>query len=404
MESLKRKSKLMTDKMHIAFFTNTYMPTTSGVVRSVRTFREALTQLGHNVFVFAQQAADYGDEEPFIFRYPAISVPFLPNEYSMPIPVSSCMNQVLHSVKPDVIHSHHPFILGETAADKAEELKLPLVYTFHTRYDEYLHYMPFAQELAEKVLIDWLIKYVEKCQHIITPSESIKQILIEGGVTGPVTAVPTGIDVTPFQQADGQLIREKRDWGNDIVLISVGRLGQEKNFTTLIQAVATVITARSHVRLVIIGDGPEEKDLKKLAAKLDITQNVDFTGRIPFEDVPKYLKAADIFCFASVTETQGLVTMEAMAAGLPVVAVDATGTRDAVADGKEGLLTPNDSDALAKAIKKVVDDKALQEKFRRNVSKKVKQFDMNLQAKRLIEVYQQAIEDKNANRFIKVIT
>ena len=119
------------DKKRIAFFTNTYLPTTSGVVNSISTFRKAFTNIGHDVFIFAQHASKYEDTEPFIFRYPAISIPFLPNQYSMPIPVSSCMNQVVKSIKPDVIHSHHPFILGDAAADHVTDGQCAVTFAFH---------------------------------------------------------------------------------------------------------------------------------------------------------------------------------------------------------------------------------------------------------------------------------
>jgi glycosyltransferase involved in cell wall biosynthesis len=389
----------MNKKMHIGFFTNTYRPTMSGVVRSVDTFREAFIRLGHSVFIFAQKAAKYEDSEPFIFRYPAIEVPFA-NDYAFPVPISPAIDSVLPALKLDVIHSHHPFLLGDTAASKAKSLGLPLVFTFHTRYDEYTHYGPLGPELSKMVIDRWMSHYLEKCQHVITPSESIKQILIDNGVEGDITAVPTGIDITPFVEADGQPVREKRGWGNDIVLISVGRLAKEKNFETLLRAAAQVMKERSHVKLVIIGGGLEEKSLAKLAVELGIAGQVEFTGTVPYEDVPSYLKAADIFCFASVTETQGLVTMEAMAAGLPIVAVGATGTSDAVDDGQDGLLTENDPAALAAAMEQVIDDQALRQRLTDGAAAKLPWFDRQRQAERMLEVYAQAQEAKREKRHI----
>ncbi|GAB4420693.1 MAG: glycosyltransferase family 4 protein [Anaerolineae bacterium] len=389
------------ERMHIAFFTNTYFPTMSGVVRSVSTFRQQLTAMGHNVFVFAQHASAYEDTEPFIFRYPAIEVPI--NDYALPIPVSPFISEVLPILKPDVIHSHHPFLLGQVAAHKAQELSAPLVFTFHTRYDEYSHYVPFSQELTKRVIIDWVLSYMEQCQHIITPSESMKQILEESGVAGQyISAIPTGIDVEPFRQADGELVRHQRGWGNEGVLISVGRLAKEKNFETLLIAAAQVMRRHDHTRLVLIGDGPERKALEELAESLGIASRVEFTGRLEFDQIPGYLKAADIFCFASVTETQGLVTMEALAAGLPVVAVDAPGTADAVNHGQEGLLTENDSAALAQAICQVIANPALRQQFKAAAARKVAWFDIKAQAQKMLEVYAQAKEDKKAGRYVEV--
>ena len=389
----------MKKKMHIGFFTNTYRPTMSGVVRSIDTFREAFTNMGHSVFIFAQKAHDYEDTEPFIFRYPAIEVPWA-NDYAFPVPYSRTIDNVLPSLKLDVIHSHHPFLLGEVAANKAKLLDLPMVFTFHTRYDEYTHYVPFSPDFSKMVIDRWMGHYLEKCQHIITPSESIKKILIDSGVEGDITAVPTGIDIAPFQEADGQPVREQLGWGDDIVLISVGRLAKEKNFETLLRAAAQVMTERPHVRLVIVGGGIEEKPLNKLAKELGIADRVKITGTIPFEEVPSYLKAADIFCFASITETQGLVTMEAMAADLPIVAVDATGTSDAVEHGKDGLLTENEPAALAAALEQVIDDAELRQHLMEGAQEKVQWFDMNRQAQRMLGVYEEAKEAKQANRYI----
>jgi len=385
--------------MHIAFFTNTYRPTMSGVVRSIDTFRKEFSDMGHNVFIFAQKAHDYEDEEPFIFRYPAVEVPFA-NDYAFPVPFSRTIDNMLPSLKLDVIHSHHPFLLGDTAAEKAKTLGLPMVFTFHTRYDEYTHYVPFSSDFTKMVIDLWMNHYLEKCQHVITPSESIKQILIENGVEGDITAIPTGINITPFDEADGGPIREENGWGDDLVLISVGRLAKEKSFDTLLEAAAKVMRERSHVRLVIIGGGLEEKSLAKMAKDLGIGDRVQFTGSMPFEDIPAYLKAADIFCFASTSETQGLVTMEAMAAGLPIVAVDATGTSDAVEDGLDGLLTENNSDALAAALEKVIDNPDLRQKLIEGAGKKVQWFDIRIQAQRMLDVYAQAKETKLAGRHI----
>ena len=395
----------MNERMHIAHFTNTYHPVVSGwYVRSVSAFRQGLTDLGHNVFIFAQHASKYEDEEPFIFRYPAtIELPLSQN-FPLTIPVFPTLDELLlPPLKLDVIHSHHPFLLGQAAASKADEFNLPLVFTFHTRYREYSHYFPIDQKFAKRAIDRWLGDYMEKCQHIIVPSDSIKEMLAEQyGVTERVTAVPTGLDIKPFQMADGQPIRQKHGWGNDIVLLSIGRLAKEKNWETLLAAVAKVMKTHDNVRLVIIGDGEERKALRKYAQQLNIAERVEFTGKVPFGDVPRYLKAADLFCFASITETQGLVTMEAIAAGLPVVAVNATGTTDVIEHGQEGLLTDNDSLALAGAIQQVIDDEALLQRLREGAQKRAQDFDIILQTKRLLDVYRQAIEDKKANRSVRV--
>jgi glycosyltransferase involved in cell wall biosynthesis len=154
------------------------------------------------------------------------------------------------------------------------------------------------------------------------------------------------------------------------------------------------------VRLVLIGDGPAKQSLESLAAELGIADRVTFTGAVPFEEVPPYLKAADAFAFASITETQGLVTIEAMAAGLPAVAVDGPGTRDIVEHGKQGFLVKNDPDALAKGLNKLLSDPQRIKRFSNQALKKAKTFDVNQLGKQMLGVYEQAIQDKKDNQYV----
>lgn len=392
----------MTKRLHIAHFTNTYHPVISGVVRSISTFREGLISLGHNVFIFAQSTSDYEDTEPFIFRYPTLDLP-LPGEFPLTIPFSSFISNVLPILKLDVIHSHHPFLVGQAAASQAKDLDLPLVFTYHTRYREYSHYIALNQDLVKDVIDRWLGDYMQQCHHIVAPSESIRGMLAEDyGITNQVTIIPTGIDPEPFLNADGEPVRRERGWQDNKVLISVGRLAPEKNWGTLLEAAALVIKQDPQVKLVLIGDGDDREALEDQAAELGIANQVEFTGKVAFDDIPRYLKAADMFCFASVSETQGVVTAEAMAAGLPIVAVDASGTSDVVTNGQEGLLTENDSQALARAILRLLDDESLRHRFKETAVKTAQSLDLKHQAEKLVGVYEQAIESKAANRLVKV--
>ena len=392
--------------MHIAHFTNTYLPRISGVVRSVSTFRKALTELGHNVFIFAQEEPGYQDEEPFIFRYPTINLPFQV-EFPAIIPVSPFVDTLLPSLKLNVIHTHHPILLGQTAASKAKELDLPLVFTFHTQYREYTHYFPIPQENVQEFLkdtvVNWLGEFMQKCQHIVVPTKSMREILVKQyGLEERLTVIPTGIDLQPFEQADGQEVRKQRGWGNDKVLISIGRMAPEKNWRTLLEACAIAMQTYPDLRVVLVGDGPELKELKLYAHKLGIGERVEFLGKIPFPQIPALLKAADLFGFASITETQGLVTLEAMAAGLPVAAVEATGTSDVLEDGREGLLTANNSAELAQAIVDIASDGRRMQTFKHAALEKASSYDIMMQAKKLVNVYQQAIQDKKAGYSVKV--
>jgi glycosyltransferase involved in cell wall biosynthesis len=390
--------------VHIAFFTNFYHPVVNGVVRSVASFRKVLMEQGHNVFVFAQSDGTYKDNEPFIFRYPSLPLP-LPGDISAAIPVSPFVEQLLPALKLDIIHTHHPVLLGQTAARKAAELDLPLIFTFHTQYWEYTHYIPFPQEVVQEFLKNavhrWLKDFMQKCQHIIIPSESIKEILVRDyGLEERYTVIPTGTDLEPYRCVEWKALRKEKGWQDETVLISVGRLAPEKNWDTLLRAFARVHAQRPKLRLVLIGDGPAKETLEALAAELGFAEHVTFTGALPFDEVPCYLKAADVFAFASVTETQGLVTIEAMAAGLPIVAVDGSGTRDIVEHGKQGFLVENDAEALAKGIEKLLSDPQRMKRFSNNALKKANTFDVNQLGKQLVSVYEQAVQDKKENRYV----
>ena len=393
--------------MHIAYFTNFYLPVVNGVVRSVQSFRDALSGMGHNVFVFAQED-NYEDTEPFIFRYPSLHLP-LTGDSDIPaaIPMSGFMDQLIPKLKLDVIHTHHPILLGQTAASKARDYNLPLIFTFHTQYQEYTHYFPFPQEQVQEFLknrvMTWMREFMRKCQHIVIPSESMRSILVNDyGLVDRFTVIPTGIDVTPYKKADGSALRQQWNWPDDKVIVSAGRLAEEKNWVTLLNAFAIAQKSQPNIRLVLIGDGPQSEALKQLAGELGITERVLFTGKIPFEEVPTYLKAADMFAFASITETQGLVTLEAMAAGLPVVAVDASGTKDILENGRQGFLTQNDANDLANGIAKVIESPLLMNRFKLSALRTSRTYDNKRLARKMLKVYDQAIQDKKDEQYVTV--
>lgn len=393
--------------MHIANFTNTYLPVISGVVRSVRSFRDELAHRGHNVFIFAQEQVDYVDKDPFIFRYSSLSLPY-GVDIPAAIPISPFIDRLIPAIKLDVIHTHHPFLLGNTAATKAQELNLPLIFTFHTQYREYTHYVPFPMETIQNFLkstVDRLLQdFMRRCQHIIIPSESMRETLVNHyGLKNNFTVIPTGVDLEAYRNASGEKIRKKRRWEKDIVMISIGRLAPEKNWPTLLHAAALVIKDIPQFRFVLIGDGPDRKSLEDLAKELGIQKRVTFTGSLPFAETPSYMKAANLFGFASITETQGLATLEAMAAGLPVVAVDASGTRDILKHGQQGYLVENDATALASAIKRLLSNPERMQKFAQAAYKKAQSFNIQKLTDKLLDVYEQAIRDKKKNRYVTVV-
>jgi glycosyltransferase involved in cell wall biosynthesis len=388
--------------VHIGFYTNAYNPTISGVVRSVGCFRKALTELGHNVFVFSPQTEDYEDDEPFIFRYPSVDIPQFP-DLRFVIPISASIDHILPSLKMDVIHSHHPVLLGQTAAHNSAKYNLPLVFTFHSRYWEYSRYAgSFGQDFIKDQIDNILCDYLQKCHHIITPSDSLRQILFEEyGFSEQISTIPTGVDMALFENLDREAERQRRRWGNEIVMISAGRLAIEKNWDILMEAAAVLMNKVSNLRLVLLGEGSERKKLGKKARSLGIADRVEMPGGIDLDAVANYLVAADIFCFASVAEAQGLVTLEAMAAGLPVAAVDGSGTRDVLEDGVQGFMTANDAESLAQGIEKLVNDQELRSKMGLAARTRARDFDIINQARKLLDVYAQAQESAREGNLVR---
>ncbi len=392
----------MPNKLHVGMFTNTYKPVLSGVVRSISSFREALTEMGNDVFIFAQESRGYVDEEPLVYRYPSLEIPAY--KYPITIAVSPTIDKIIPTLNLDVIHCHHPAGVGEVGLRKAQELNIPAVFTHHTRYREYAQYVKLVpKNVSEKVIGSWLLDFMTRCQHIIVPSEPIKQSLVEAyGITDRVTVMPTGIDLTPYKTADGTAVRQKYNWGPDqTVIISLGRLADVKNWPLLLDAVEVVLQKHPEARFVLVGDGPERPSLEKKAAGMSVADRIEFVGRVPYDEVPAYLKAADLFCYASVTETQGLVTLEALAAGLPVVAVDASGTSETVSDGVDGILTSENSQALAAGMDKLLSDKELYRRMQKAALQKATDWDINVLTQKLLDIYAQAAKDKKAGRYVQ---
>lgn len=244
---------------------------------------------------------------------------------------------------------------------------------------------------------------MRKCQHIVIPSESMRSILVnEYGLVDRFTVIPTGLDIRPYKNANGAVLRSEWGWQDDKIIISAGRLAEEKNWTTLLQAFALAQKNQPNLRLVLVGDGPQAETLRQLAGELGIAERVLFTGKVPFEQVSAYLKAADLFAFASVTETQGLVTLEAMAAGLPVVAVAGPGTQDIVEDSRQGFLVQNDADALCNGIVKLIESPMLMSRFKTAALRKSRSYDNRRLARKMLKVYEQAIRDKKDGQYVTV--
>lgn len=379
--------------MKIGIFTDSYLPYTSGVVKSIEVFKEEYIKNGHEVYIFAPKYSKCS-KEGRVFRF--TSVPSLVHPgYNLAIPVSIKVSPLVKSLDLDIIHVHSPFLLGRVGAKYAKKLNIPLVVTFHTLYDQYVHYIPFAQKTTKEITRKICRNFCNGCDLVITPTKVVASYVAGLGVKTPIRAIPTGIEVDKFLNGNKKWLRQTYNIPlNQRILLFVGRLGQEKNIFFLLEAFEKIHQEFSEVCLVLVGEGPEEEHLKAKVHKLGLEDKVIFTGKLPWDNVVDCYHGMDIFAFPSVTETQGLVIGEAKAAGKPVVAIKAFGSREMVEDGVDGFLTELDQDAFCQKLLALVKDEELCQKMGQKAKEDVIKISSKECAKKMLCIYQELIKNK----------
>jgi 1,2-diacylglycerol 3-alpha-glucosyltransferase len=324
--------------MNILIFTNTFTPHVGGVARSVAAFTEEYRKRGHRVLVVAPEFADMPRDEIDVVRMPAIQN-FNASDFSVALPVYSGLSDRLDDFQPDIVHSQHPFLLGMTALRTARYRELPLLFTHHTLYEQYTHYVPGDSPALRQFAIELATRYANLCDQVFAPSESVQALLRERGVTTPIAVVPTGVHLERFAQGDGGAVRREMGIPESAFVVGhLGRLAPEKNLEFLTRAVADFIASRPDAHFLVIGTGPSEQAIRSSFARAGIGARLHNAGILQQQQLTDALHAMDVFAFASRSETQGMVLTEAMAAGLPVVALDAPGVREVVRDNINGRL------------------------------------------------------------------
>lgn len=373
--------------MRIGMFSNAYKPVVSGVVRSIDLYRQGLQQAGHFVGLFAPEGRDHEDTEPFIFRYPALPLPS-GLDYTFPVLAAPQITWLLPRLKLDVIHSHHPFIVGGEAVGFSRSLSIPLVFTFHTMYHEYTHYLGLDIDIVKQIIRRVIGEYARKADRIIVPSTFVRDLLPSYHIDRPVDILPTPVDISRFAPASRPLFSDP----DHIQLIYVGRVAKEKNLDFLLHAFSGAAQADARLHLRIVGGGPELGHLKTLAAGLRLGDRVQFTGMMPFKQIPQALSKADLFVFPSLTETQGLVILEAMAAGLPVVMIACEAFLDFTHSGIDCLATAEDESAFAAAILALAHDPGRAKTMGVAARKNAENYSVPSLTNRLLDIYQNTID------------
>jgi len=387
--------------MRIAFFTNCYKPLVNGVVTSISSLKEAYERKGHEVYVFAPKVEDYVDQEKNVFRYRSVN---LTNKvkYPLPIPLSFRVKKVINEFNPDIVHIHHPFLLSSVAIMYGKKLGIPKILTIHTQYEQYAYYVsPIPKRITHEAIKIIISNLAYKTDCITTPSTSMKKIIEGYGIKNRIEVIPNAIHLISFQENDELKRTEIKNKYNlkedDKIILFVGRVASEKSIDKLIKALE-IIKKRDNnkVKLLIVGNGPAMDELKQLTRTLKVEKDVVFAGTVSYEEIQHYYKMAYVFTIASTTETFGIVTIEALASGVPVVAIKAPGAVDILTDGLDGLLADDDVEKFANALEKIIKEPELREKLSRGALKTSEKYSINTISERMLNLYREAIKKKNS--------
>ncbi len=379
--------------MNIWMITNTFTPFVGGVTRSVVAFTEECRAAGHRVVIVAPVYEGMPPHETDVIRIPALQK-FNGSDFSFALPALGTLAPHLEACRPDIVHSHHPHLLGHTAVRIAARIGCPLVFTHHTRYEHYVHYVPTGANRLREFVIALVTGYCNLCDCVIAPSRSAAVILRERGVQTPIEILPTGVDVRRFAHGDGPAFRRShRIPQKSFVAGYVGRLAPEKNLAFLAEAVSAHVARARCGHFLAVGAGPSAKEIRDIFLRDGRRRRLHLVGSLEGQALVDAYHAMDVFVFASCSETQGMVLTEAMAAGKPVVALDGPGVREVVRDGYNGRLLFSDRpDDFAAAIGQI---ESASDRERRQLAgaarETAERFSMGRSGRKLLRIYERLL-------------
>jgi glycosyltransferase involved in cell wall biosynthesis len=377
----------------IGFFTCNASPLLNGLAVSIQQFALHLRRLGHRVYTFAPRYPGCPEVEPDTYRFPSLRVP-THHRYALPIPAAAVgLRRLIPRLGLQVIHAHHPFLVGPYARRLARRLRVPCVFTYHTLYEHYAHYLPVVSSLAARVAEARSYAFANQADLVIAPTSGVQERLWSHGVTVPIEVIPTGIEPPGEPEESKTQIRRRLGVPEDDgpVLLYVGRLAREKNLELLLRAVHAAVRVAPNLTLLVVGEGDEERSLQRLAAQLEIADRVRFVGPVPHQAVGCWYRAADLFVFPSVSETQGLVVLEAMAHRLPVLAVRSVGTSDFIVDGVSGALANDAENDFVQRLLTLLRDGASLHRYAEQGRVRAMQMTAEASAARLLEAYERLL-------------
>lgn len=396
--------------MRIGLFTDTYPPFINGVSTSVLMLKQGLEKLGHEVYVVTVNDESFSyKEEDGVLKIPSFPIGLMNFRQSGIYPIKAL--KIIKKWKLDIIHSHTEFSIGTFARLISKQLNIPLVHTYHTMYEEYIYYITKGYfNSASKKLVEYLTLFLcdKTIDELIVPTEKTKELFKDKyKVKRDVYVIPSGIDTTRFYKENidkNEIINLKKDLGlkkTDFIVLYVGRIAKEKSIDFLINNFNSVLKRIPKAKMIIVGDGPDIKDLIDLTRKKGLENKIIFTGKAPWTDVPKYYSLCDVFVTASKTETQGLTVMEAMGASKPVVAIRDESFELMITDKKDGLFF-DDEKSYVDMIYEVYKNKKLRNEISFNARLTADKYSPYNYAKNVLKVYKKVVS-KDTNVVKKVV-
>ncbi len=387
--------------MNIAMFTNTFTPHVGGVARSVETFSGDLRSMGNSVLVICPTFDGQKESKTEnLIRVPSVQN-FNGGDFSIPLPLPFYIDNRLRAFASDLIHSHHPFLLGDAALRSARNLDKPLIFTHHTRYEEYTHYVSSESENMKNFVINLSREYGNMCDAVIAPSESIKNMLVKQGVSSPIEVIPTGTDISFYGNADPEPLKRKYGISPGKKIIGhVGRLAPEKNLEYLTKAVSIVLKRDKNCVFLVTGNGVMKDRIEEICDTEGVKDQLIMTGQLEGKDLASAYSSMDLFVFSSLSETQGMVLVEAMAAGTPVIALDAPGAREVVKSGENGELLDDHAipDEFANAVEEYLSGKEKISRAKAGGLNTAKQFSRKASVAKLIDLYERVLNVSRPKR------
>lgn len=371
--------------MRILFVTNNYTPYSGGVVSSIQSTVQELQENGHDVRIVTLNflGADHNDPE-YVYRIPsALRFKRKHNYFAIPWRMNDYLMNKCKEFKPDIVHVHHPFLLGVSAMRIARLLRIPVVFTYHTMYEAYAHYIPFPVVFTRSLIKKRAITFCNKIDVVFAPSNAIAQDIAHCGVSKPVTVIPSAIK-SNFLQNDFEIKSKKESFS----LLVVSRFTPEKNVEMVIDLFAQLPQDGSFA-LTLVGYGMLEQKLRELAfKKYNLSPElVTFIIKPSQDKLVEIYKEADLFIFSSTTDTQGLVLAESMSQGTPVVAINGPGQQSIIKNGENGFIVSNKDQILQKIIE-VSTDVVLHEQLQKGAWQTAREYSAQVCVAKIVRAYQ----------------